>query len=135
MRVLLIEDDHRLANLLAGRLQREGYEATACFSGTAGLELATSDRFDVAVIDVMLPGVDGVALTRTLRERGIQLSVLMLTARDTIDDCVTGMRAGADDYLVKPFAFAELLVRIEALTGSEGGQMGNLRTVVPHRSR
>ncbi len=116
MRVLLIEDDHRLANLLATRLQREGYEATPCFTGTDGLDLATSGGFDLAIVDVMLPGLDGVTLTQTLRQRGLQMPVLMLTARDTVDDRVTGLRAGADDYLVKPFAFAELLARIEALT-------------------
>ena len=116
MRVLLIEDDHRLATLLATRLRREGYEATPCFTGTDGLDLATSGGFDLAVVDVMLPGIDGVTLTQMLREKGVQVPVLMLTARDTVDDRVTGLRAGADDYLVKPFAFAELLARIEALT-------------------
>ena len=116
MRVLLIEDDHRLANLLAARLQREGYEATPCFTGTDGLDLATAGGFDLAIVDVMLPGLDGITLTQTLRERGLQMPVLMLTARDTVDDRVVGLRAGADDYLVKPFAFAELLARIEALT-------------------
>jgi len=114
--VLLIEDDHRLASLLATRLQREGYDATPCFTGPEGLELASSGGFDLAIVDVMLPGMDGLTLTNTLRERGVQLPVLMLTARDTVEDRVAGLRSGADDYLVKPFAFAELLARIEALT-------------------
>jgi DNA-binding response OmpR family regulator len=116
MKILLVEDDHRLANLLATRLKREGYDAVPCFSGEDGLELAASGDFDIAAIDVMLPGIDGISLTRTLRDRGVQMPVIMLTARDTVDDKVEGLRAGADDYLIKPFAFAELLARIEALT-------------------
>ncbi|MDP9341974.1 MAG: response regulator transcription factor [Actinomycetota bacterium] len=116
MQILLVEDDHRLATLLARRLSREGYEATPCFTGPDGLELATSGRFDLVVVDVMLPGMDGVAVTSALRERGNHVPVLMLTARDAVSDRVKGLRSGADDYLVKPFAFAELLARIEALT-------------------
>jgi two-component system OmpR family response regulator len=116
VRILLIEDDHRLATLLARRLRGEAHQATPCFTGLEGLELASGGGFDLAVVDVMLPGMDGVTLTRTLRERGVQLPVLMLTARDTIDDRVDGLQSGADDYLVKPFAFAELLARIDALT-------------------
>ena len=116
MKILLVEDDHRLATLVATRLDREGYEAVPCFSGEEGLELAGSGGFDLAVMDVMMPGMDGVSLTRELRDRGIQIPIIMLTARDTVDDKVEGLRAGADDYLVKPFAFAELLARIEALT-------------------
>ncbi len=116
MKILVVEDDHRLATLLASRLQREGYEATPAFTGTDGLESATTGGYDLAVVDVMLPGIDGVDLTKELRNRGIQLPILMLTARDAVDDRVTGLRAGADDYLVKPFAFAELIARIEALT-------------------
>jgi DNA-binding response OmpR family regulator len=116
MRILLVEDDHRLANLVAARLKREGYDAVPCFTGEEGLDLAMSGEFDIAAIDVMLPGMDGVTLTKTLRDRGIQLPVIMLTAKDAVEDKVEGLRAGADDYLVKPFAFAELLARIEALT-------------------
>jgi DNA-binding response OmpR family regulator len=116
MKILLVEDDHRLANLVATRLQREGYEAVPCFSGEEGLELASSGDFDLAAVDVMMPGMDGIAMTQALRDRGVQIPVIMLTARDTVGDKVEGLRAGADDYLVKPFAFAELLARIEALT-------------------
>jgi DNA-binding response OmpR family regulator len=116
VRILLVEDDHRLATLLARRLAREGYETTPCFTGPDGLEQATTGRFDLVVVDVMLPGMDGVTLTGALRERGNHVPVLMLTARDAVSDRVKGLRSGADDYLVKPFAFAELLARIEALT-------------------
>jgi two-component system, OmpR family, response regulator len=116
VQLLLVEDDHRLASLLARRLAREGYDATTCFTGPEGLEQAATGRFDLAVVDVMLPDLDGMALTSTLRERGVHVPVLMLTARDAVSDRVAGLRSGADDYLVKPFAFAELLARIEALT-------------------
>jgi DNA-binding response OmpR family regulator len=115
VRILLVEDDRRLAELLAGRLRGEGHEAETADNGIDGLERATSGDIDLAVVDVMLPGMDGITLTSTLRDRGLTFPVLMLTARDTIDDRVTGLRSGADDYLVKPFAFAELLARIDAL--------------------
>jgi two-component system OmpR family response regulator len=111
----LIEDDRRLAELLAKRLRAEGHQAETCDNGVDGLALASSDEFDLAIVDVMLPRMDGVTLTSNLREQGHDLPVLMLTARDTVDDRVTGLRAGADDYLVKPFAFAELLARVDAL--------------------
>jgi len=120
MRVLMIEDDRKLADLLAGRLRKEGFEVQACYDGMAGLALASSGNFDAAVVDVMLPGLDGMSLTRELRARGSRLPVLLLTARDTVEDRVSGLRGGADDYLVKPFAFAELLARIEAITRRAG---------------
>jgi two-component system OmpR family response regulator len=115
VRILLIEDDGRLAELLAKRLRAEGHEAETCDNGIDGLERASSGGFEVVVVDVMLPGMDGITLTDVLRKRDVAAPVLMLTARDTVEDRVTGLRAGADDYLVKPFAFAELLARIEAL--------------------
>ena len=116
VKVLLVEDDARLAGLLVERLGNEGHEAATVASGIAGLELASSGSFDVVVVDVMLPELDGLELTRAVRRRHVGVPVLMLTARDSIEDRVAGLRAGADDYLVKPFAFAELLARIEALT-------------------
>ncbi len=122
MRILLIEDDRRLAELLAARLRREGHEAETSDNGIDGLERASSGAIDLAVVDVMLPGMDGMALTAELRERGIHTPVLMLTARDTVADRVSGLRSGADDYLVKPFAFAELLARIDALARRAGPQ-------------
>ena len=111
-----MEDDHRLANLLATRLHREGHEVDVAYTGPEGLDRILSDGPELAVLDVMLPGLDGVAVTRTVREQGAQVPILMLTARDTVDDRVSGLKSGADDYLVKPFAFAELLARIDALT-------------------
>jgi DNA-binding response OmpR family regulator len=120
MRILLIEDDRRLAQLLATRLRREGHSAETCDNGVDGLDRAGSGEVDLAVVDVMLPGMDGMALTSELRERGVHLPVLLLTARDTVEDRVSGLRSGADDYLVKPFAFAELLARIDALARRAG---------------
>jgi DNA-binding response OmpR family regulator len=116
MRVLMIEDDRRLADLLVTRLRREGHDALASYDGVEGLDLAASGGFDAAVVDVMLPGLDGMSLTAELRAAGSRLPVLLLTARDTVEDRVAGLRGGADDYLVKPFAFAELLARLDAIT-------------------
>ncbi|MBI3648612.1 MAG: response regulator transcription factor [Actinobacteria bacterium] len=124
MRILLVEDDRRLAELLAKRLRAEGHEAETCANGLDGLARASSGEVDLAIVDVMLPGLDGVTLTRELRERGMSLPVLMLTARDTVDDRVRGLRSGADDYLVKPFAFAELVARIDAVSRRVGGEPG-----------
>jgi DNA-binding response OmpR family regulator len=115
VRLLLIEDDRRLTDLLARRLESLGHEVSAAHDGATGLELASASAFDVAVIDVMVPRIDGMQVTSELRARGRDLPILMLTARDAVGDRVRGLRSGADDYLVKPFAFEELVARIEAL--------------------
>src|SRR5262245_11148051 len=115
IQILLIEDDTRLSALVADRLRGEGHSAETAADGDEGLRLANSGRFGLAVVDVMLPGIDGLNVASTLRARGVTTPILMLTARDTVDDRVAGLRAGADDYLVKPFAFAELVARIDAL--------------------
>ena len=120
MQLLLVEDERRFAHLLSRRLEGAGFRTTVAFNGTEGLERAGMGEWDIAVVDVMLPGLDGVALTRALRDQGSHMPILMLTARDAVDDRVDGLRAGADDYLVKPFAFAELLARIDALTRRAG---------------
>jgi DNA-binding response OmpR family regulator len=127
VKILLVEDDHRLAELLAKRLRSEGHDAETCANGVDGLERATAGGFDLLVVDVMLPGLDGISLTRELRARRITLPVLMLTARDSVDDRVEGLRGGADDYLVKPFAFAELLARMDALSRRAGSPGARLR--------
>jgi DNA-binding response OmpR family regulator len=114
--ILLVEDDHRLANLLVQRLIGEGHEAEAAFTGPDGFERLLGGGYDLAVVDVMLPGMDGVELTKRTRDNGLQLPILMLTAKDAVEDRVHGLNTGADDYMVKPFAFAELLARIDALT-------------------
>ncbi|HEX9236167.1 MAG TPA: response regulator transcription factor, partial [Actinomycetota bacterium] len=126
MNLLLVEDDRRFAHLLAQRLTDAGFSTTVAFTGPDGLRRASSDQCDLAIMDVLLPEMDGVAVTQTLRQRGCQIPILMLTAKDAVEDRVAGLRAGADDYLVKPFAFVELLARIEAL-GRRSGARSELR--------
>jgi len=116
MRVLVVEDERKLAALLARGLREEGYAADLADRGEEALWMANAVAYDAIVLDVMLPGLDGFDVCRRLRARGVWSPVLMLTARDAIDDRVTGLDAGADDYLPKPFSFEELLARIRALT-------------------
>ena len=122
MRLLLVEDSERLQRSLGTGLRRAGYAVDVTGTGTDGLWRATSTDYDVIILDVMLPGIDGLSVLRQLREKGRTTHVLLLTARDTIADRVNGLRAGADDYLVKPFAFDELLARIEALCRRQQGR-------------
>jgi two-component system copper resistance phosphate regulon response regulator CusR len=111
----VIEDDSKTASALASGLRREGFEPMTANTGEEGFFLLSRESFDFVILDWMLPGRDGIEVLRTLRARGAKTPVLLLTARDAVDDRVLGLDAGADDYLVKPFAFAELLARIRAL--------------------
>ncbi|MBK9714019.1 MAG: response regulator transcription factor [Kouleothrix sp.] len=115
MRVLIIEDDQRLARLMARVLTEEHFSVDEAHDGDTGLELALRGVYDVAVIDWMLPGRDGPAICRAIRAARLPTAILLLTARGQIEDRVTGLDSGADDYLVKPFAFEELLARARAL--------------------
>jgi two-component system OmpR family response regulator len=115
MRVLVVEDESRMASLIRRGLLGEGLAADVADSGEDGLWLAGSHDYDAIVLDVMLPGIDGFETCRRLRAAGVWAPVLMLTARDAVEDRVAGLDMGADDYLVKPFAFAELLARLRAL--------------------
>jgi DNA-binding response OmpR family regulator len=115
MRVLLIEDDHKAARLLTRGLQEEGFVVDVAATGEDGEVQATVNDYDVILLDWLLPGKDGVAVCRDLRAHQIATPILMLTARDGLADRVNGLTVGADDYLTKPFAFAELLARIHAL--------------------
>ncbi len=115
MRVLLIEDSERLQRSVGAGLRAAGYAVDATGDGKQGLWCAESHDYDVIVLDLMLPGMDGLSLLQRLRSRGGQAHVLILTARDTVEDRVKGLQSGADDYLVKPFAFDELLARVQAL--------------------
>jgi len=110
-----VEDESNLAFLLAERLNREGYSVETCGDGEHGLIQAASGNFEMAILDIMLPGRSGFDICRELRQRGIDLPILMLTARSDVSDRVTGLKLGADDYLAKPFEVSELLARIEAL--------------------
>ena len=115
MRLLLIEDDRKAARLLARGFQEEGFVVDVAETGEAGEEQATVNEYDVIVLDWLLPGKDGIAVCRTLRQRDLATPILMLTARHSLNDRVNGLTTGADDYLTKPFAFAELLARTRAL--------------------
>jgi two-component system alkaline phosphatase synthesis response regulator PhoP len=114
-RLLLVEDEPGLVMTLTDRLMAEGYDVESATDAPSGLEMATSGSFDAILLDVMLPGGNGMDVCRTLRQRGLQTPILMLTAKGQVVDKVVGLKLGADDYLVKPFEMAELLARIEAL--------------------
>jgi DNA-binding response OmpR family regulator len=115
MRVLLVEDSVRLQASLGKALRMSGYAVDIAGDGEEGLWLAENHDYDAAVLDIMLPRLDGLSLLRRLRSKGRQTPILLLTAKDTVGDRVEGLRAGADDYLVKPFALEELLARVQAL--------------------
>jgi len=115
MRALLVEDDATIADFVARGLREAGFAVDHAADGDAGLDLAGLEPYDVAIVDVMLPKLDGLALIDALRKRGIATPVLILRARRSVDDRVRGLQAGGDDYLTKPFAFAELLARVQAL--------------------
>jgi two-component system OmpR family response regulator len=115
MHLLLVEDSRRLQESLSTGLQRCGYAVDIAGDGEAGLRFARHNEYDVIILDLMLPKIDGLTVLRRLREEGIETHVLILTAKDTVVDRVHGLRGGADDYLIKPFSFDELLARIEAL--------------------
>ena len=113
-RILLVEDEEKLARMVELELQYEGYEVEKAFDGRAGLDRALSGEFDLVLLDIMLPALSGMEVLRRLRKEGVQLPVIMLTARDSVVDKVSGLDSGADDYITKPFAIEELLARIRA---------------------
>ncbi len=115
MRILLVEDNHRLNHTLKMGLNEDGYAVDSAYTGPDGEVMAQSGVYDVVILDVMLPGKDGMAVCQDLRSQRVKTPILMLTARDTVEDRVEGLDAGADDYLVKPFAINELRARIRAL--------------------
>lgn len=115
MHVLLVEDDRMLASYIRRALEEQGYAVDSAFTGDEALAWAVHNPFDLILLDIMLPEVDGINVCAAIRQRAIKTPILMLTARDTVDDRVLGLDAGADDYLVKPFAIKELLARLRAL--------------------
>jgi len=116
VRLLVVEDDHSIAEFVAGGLRQEGHVVDVAADGVAGLEAAQAAAYDAAVVDVMLPRLDGLSLVAALRRASIATPVLFLSAKHTVDDRVQGLQSGGDDYLTKPFAFSELLARLQAIT-------------------
>ncbi len=129
MRILIVEDEPSIANFVRQGLSEAGYAVDVAWDGDEGLAYALAADYDALVLDVMLPRMDGLELLRELRQRGHKTPVLMLTARDTVSDRVQGLDAGADDYLIKPFAFPELLARVRALLRRPPLQVGTLLSV------
>ncbi len=115
MKILAIEDDIKISKLIQKGLSEAGFEVDAAFDGEHGLSLGLSQRYDLLIIDIMLPKIDGLEIVSRLRRQGVDSPVLILSAKRSIDDRVSGLQSGGDDYVVKPFAFAELLARIQAL--------------------
>ena len=115
MRVLIIEDEYKIANSIKKGLEQEGFAVDAIYDGTQGYDMASGEEYDAIVLDIMLPGMDGVTICKKLREEKNFTPILMLTAKGAISDKVDGLNSGADDYLVKPFAYEELLARVRAL--------------------
>ena len=115
MRILVVEDEHKIANSIKKGLELENFAVDVLYDGSEGFDFASSEDYDVIILDLMLPGIDGVTITRLLRQKNIHTPILMLTAKGQVEDRVTGLDSGADDYLTKPFSFNELLARLRAL--------------------
>jgi DNA-binding response OmpR family regulator len=115
MRLLIIEDEHKIANSIKKGLEQESFAVDVSYQGSDGYDLASSEDYDVIILDIMLPDLDGISICQKLRSQQIHTPILMLTAKGQLDDKVNGLNAGADDYLTKPFAFEELLARVRAL--------------------
>ena len=116
MRILVVEDEHKIANSIKKGLEQETYAVDVAYGGEEGFDLASSEEYDIIILDLMLPGLDGLTICKKLRrEENIHTPILILTAKGEVEDKVKGLNSGADDYLPKPFAFSELLARIRAL--------------------
>ena len=129
MRILVAEDERDLNEILCKKLRSEDYCVDGCFDGEEALDYLASVDYDAVILDIMMPKRSGLEVVEQLLRQGNQTPVLFLTARDSIDDRVTGLDAGADDYLVKPFAFDELLARLRVMTRKRGGERSNLFTI------
>jgi DNA-binding response OmpR family regulator len=129
MKVLIIEDEHKIANLIKQGLEQERFVVDVAYDGTTGYDFASSEPYDVIILDRLLPGTDGLEICKKLRASGIHIPILMLTAKGQLADKVEGLNSGADDYLTKPFAFEELLARIKALIRRPKATTGNILQV------
>jgi two-component system, OmpR family, response regulator len=115
MRILVVEDDAKIASFVVNGLKQSGFAVDRCADGENALAVATTTEYDAAIIDIMLPKLDGLSLVRQLRKEGVRVPVIILSAKATVDDRIKGLQAGGDDYVTKPFAFSELLARVQAL--------------------
>lgn len=129
MKILVVEDEHRIANTLKRGLEQERYLVDVAYTGTEGWDLASTEDYDLLILDLMLPEIDGLTLCKKLRAKRIQTPILMLTAKSQIQDKIAGLDTGADDYLTKPFSFEELLARIRALARRPAVSLGSTLTV------
>ena len=129
MRILVVEDEPAISQFILQGLREADYAVDVARTGREGLDFATAAQYDLLILDVMLPGLDGLALIKALRKKGDTVPTLLLTARDTVEDRVAGLDAGADDYLTKPFAFPELLARVRALLRRPPLQSGTVLRV------
>ncbi len=129
MRILVVEDEPNLNELIAKKLQLEHYTVDSCLNGMDALDFFNMADYDAVILDIMLPGISGLEFLKEIRNKNNKTPVLLLTARDSIEDRVTGLDAGADDYLVKPFAFDELLARIRVMLRRSSGNTSNIFTL------
>ena len=129
MRILIVEDEVRLAEALGQIMEEQRYLPDLTYNGPDGLEYALTGQYDVIILDVMLPGMDGLEVARRLREAHISTPILMLTARDEVSDKISGLDCGADDYMTKPFDTGELMARVRALTRRQGEVLSDVLTV------
>src|SRR3989339_868875 len=120
MRILVVEDEHRIANSIKKGLEQERYAVDVAYTGTDGYDLASTEDYDLILLDIMLPEMNGIEICKELRKNKIHIPILMLTAKGQTEDKVVGLDAGADDYMTKPFSFDELLARVRALTRRKG---------------
>ncbi|MDD2390031.1 MAG: response regulator transcription factor [Desulfobacterales bacterium] len=130
MRILLVEDDLKIASFVLKGLRAAGFAADHATDGEDGLHMALTEPYDCAVVDIMLPGIDGLKLIGTMRQKGVNTPVIILSARGSIEDRVKGLETGSDDYLTKPFAFSELLARVQALIRRASGASEPTRLTV-----
>lgn len=126
MRILIVEDEHKIAASLKKGLEQESYAVDLAFTGNEGLDLALGEEYDIIILDRMIPGIDGKEICQRIRKQGIHTPILFLTARGQLQDKVDGLNAGADDYLLKPFAFEELLARLRALSRRPQKNVGHV---------
>lgn len=129
MRILIVEDEHKIAQSIKKGLEQESFAVDIAFTGTEGMDMALGEPYDLIILDILLPGIDGIKICQKLRKENIHVPILILTAKGQLTDKVEGLNSGADDYLTKPFAFEELLARVRALTRRPHASIGTVLKV------